>query len=70
MLHRRALLQSALTGILGAGCGYWPKTRTPTIAVEATAPAFRLSDHTGRLVSLADLTARGPALLVFYRGYW
>jgi len=31
---------------------------------------FTLPDATGELVSLADLVAEGPAVLVFYRGGW
>lgn len=34
------------------------------------APTFTLPDHTGDPVSLADTLARGPVLLVFYRGFW
>ncbi len=36
----------------------------------ADAPMFTLPDEEGRPVSLAEVTAEGPALLVFYRGYW
>jgi peroxiredoxin len=34
------------------------------------APDFSLKDQTGRTVTLASLTQNGPAVLVFYRGYW
>lgn len=34
------------------------------------APAFSLPDDEGNLVSLADLLARGPAIVTFYRGVW
>ncbi|NWG46903.1 MAG: AhpC/TSA family protein [Alphaproteobacteria bacterium] len=33
-------------------------------------PPFLLPDETGRLVSLADLLAEGPAVLAFIRGHW
>jgi len=37
----------------------------------ATAPDFKLSDATGRPVSLSDLLKKNRAvLLIFYRGYW
>lgn len=36
----------------------------------ALAPAFSLEDHRGHAVSLAQITADGPAVLVFYRGHW
>jgi len=35
-----------------------------------TAPDFTLPDELGRPVSLAATLARGPVLLVFYRGHW
>lgn len=34
------------------------------------APAFALPNGDGRSISLADLTARGPVVLSFYRGRW
>jgi hypothetical protein len=45
-------------------------TRTPALQAKATAPDFSLSSHTGDKVSLADMLARGPAVVVFYRGFW
>lgn len=41
-----------------------------TFAALEEAPDFRLEDHTGQTVSLADSIAAGPVLLVFYRGHW
>ena len=35
----------------------------------ATAPAFSLEGTNGP-VSLSDLTANGPAILLFLRGHW
>jgi peroxiredoxin len=34
------------------------------------APDFSLSDSTGATVTLAELTADLPCVLVFYRGHW
>ena len=34
------------------------------------APDFTLPDATGELVRLADLLARGPAVVTFFRGTW
>lgn len=34
------------------------------------APPFSLEDASGRAVSLADLLASGPRVLVFFRGTW
>jgi peroxiredoxin len=39
-------------------------------AVGTTAGDFTLPDADGAAVGLADLTADGPAVLVFYRGQW
>ena len=33
-------------------------------------PTFVLPDETGRLVSLEDLLAQGPAVVTFHRGHW
>ncbi len=33
-------------------------------------PLFVLPDETGRMVSLADLLAQGPAVMTFHRGHW
>lgn len=55
------VLTSACSGLVSRG--------DPVQAREA-APAFTLPSHDGRTVSLSDLLARGPALVVFYRGHW
>jgi len=36
----------------------------------AVLPDFKLTDATGGQVSLGELVANGPAVLVFYRGVW
>ena len=38
--------------------------------VGQTAPDFTLPDGDGRSVNLAELRARGPVVLSFYRGRW
>lgn len=48
---------------------FWlTRARTPTHL--GTAPAFDLPDQSGNRVTLDQLLAEGPALVVFYRGYW
>ena len=43
----------------------------PSAAVTVeTAPDFTVADHTGTPISLREAHARGPVLLVFYRGHW
>src|SRR5579883_2564644 len=34
------------------------------------APDFTLPDAIGRVVTLADILTRGPAVVIFYRGIW
>lgn len=40
------------------------------LPIGAKAPAFELQDHDGRIVSSADLLARGRLVLCFIRGRW
>ena len=70
--HKKAVIASFLLAtVLGwVACNWNLKTRTPPPALKATAPAFSLPDHTGTTVTLASLLEKGPAVVVFYRGYW
>lgn len=45
-------------------------TAPASLATEAAAPDFQLPAHDGRVISLATELARGPVVLVFYRGHW
>ena len=68
---RRSLLQAAWAAAAAsalAACGLRP--RAPGPATDAVAPPFSLIDHRGRDVSLSTLRARGPVVVVFYRGFW
>lgn len=40
------------------------------LAVGAEAPAFELSDHTGKLVSSTDRLSQGRVVICFFRGRW
>jgi len=42
----------------------------PGLAVGDQAPGFSLQDAVGHQVALADLLARGPVVVTFYRGEW
>jgi hypothetical protein len=46
------------------------RTEQAPVAEQALAPDFELPSHEDRTVSLTELLARGPAVLVFYRGHW
>src|ERR1700722_2861171 len=43
---------------------------TGAVSVGAQLPPFGLPDATGRSRTLGELTADGPAVIVFYRGGW
>jgi len=50
---------------------YRPIARRPGLTLAtAQAPDFTLPDQNGVSTSLTTLTAHGPAVLVFYRGFW
>ncbi len=73
-LARRVLLVLASVAVVLAGLGVLMAfkrlvPRGPGV-VTTTAADFALPDTTGAPVSLASLTAHGPAVLVFYRGFW
>lgn len=40
------------------------------LKVGDTAPAFRLPNGDGRLISSGDLLSQGPLVVLFYRGKW
>lgn len=53
--------------------GFFVLTAVPaatTLSELETAPDFTLPDHNNTSVSLRDVRATGPVLLVFYRGHW
>jgi peroxiredoxin len=41
-----------------------------TLPVGSKAPVFELKDHNGKLVSSAELLAKGPLVIFFLRGRW
>ena len=46
------------------------QTRIGGLDVGSAAPDFTLPQHAGGTVALADLRAKGPVVVVFYRGDW
>jgi cytochrome oxidase Cu insertion factor (SCO1/SenC/PrrC family) len=52
-----------------AGCRLHTEGGAP-VAEQARAPDFALPAHDGRTVTLDELLARGPAIVVFHRGHW
>ncbi len=67
MVRRRAILGALPLLAVSSGC---LSTRGPTVPRGAPAPDFSLKSHDGRQITLDGLVAQGPAVLVFYRGYW
>lgn len=62
-------IASATLGLVSTtGCRL--RTEQAPVPEQALAPDFELPSHDGRAVSLGALLARGPAVLVFYRGHW
>lgn len=61
------LVVGAAFASFGAGC---LRTRGPSVAMDAAAPQFNLKSNDGRDVELRRLIADGPAVIVFYRGFW
>jgi hypothetical protein len=76
----RKRLRTTVVALLGVllvlgGLGYFAvhraiATRGPGEVQGGLAADFSLPDTAGTKVTLAELTAQGPAVLVFYRGYW
>ena len=61
---------TALGAVAAFSCNWKLKTRTPALDERKLAPDFSLPDHTGKAVTLDALVAKGPAVVIFYRGYW
>lgn len=63
------LLVALFIAVLSA-CGYFVSPRSAALPDHARAPDFTLVDHRGEKVGLGPLLERGPAVIVFYRGFW
>ena len=42
----------------------------PALKVGDKAPEFSLPNGDSKMISLSEYTARGPVVVVFYRGFW
>ena len=56
-----ALLTAAV--FVGAASADPPKPATTTVKIGAPAPVFKIKDQSGKILDLAELTAKGPVLL-------
>jgi hypothetical protein len=68
-LARRSLLMFGVSALLGANQGCLSTRGTP-LSARDVARDLSATSHTGVAVSLEQLTRDGPAVVVFYRGYW
>lgn len=71
--RRRWVVALAALELLAAAVflwGFFGLARLPAAQAPGRAPDFTLSDQDGRPVTLSAELARGPVLLVFYRGHW
>jgi hypothetical protein len=64
-----SIVAAVFAGVVLLGIYRPIATRGPGV-VTATAADFTLPDATGKPVALSTLLAHGPAVLVFYRGFW
>jgi cytochrome oxidase Cu insertion factor (SCO1/SenC/PrrC family) len=72
LVARRRIARAALVAlaVLAVGGGCRLRSRGTPAAEAAVAPDFTLPDQDGQAHALADLRAKGPVVLVFYRGHW
>lgn len=57
-------VEAMIARLAASGCG----REAPSVGEPL--PSFLLPDSSGGLISLSDLTARGPVVVSFYRGHW
>ncbi len=55
-----------------AAVSVYGQLRAPAkeLKVGDKAPDFALPNPDGKIVTLSEYTARGPVIVLFYRGYW
>ena len=77
MSTRKRAVRNLILGVVVAvvaGCGlyniFWTPTDGKSPEAQMSAPEFSLSDHVGKTHALKGLLNSGPAVVVFYRGYW
>ena len=68
----RSLVALALAAGILASPAFAAETakRSSPVATGETAPDFTLTDQNGHKRTLSAQLAKGPVVLVFYRGYW
>ncbi|HGG56325.1 MAG TPA: hypothetical protein ENK31_00840 [Nannocystis exedens] len=68
MPSRRSFL-AATAGLFFGVVGCHHEGTTIPVGTQL-APSFATADAAGQSVSLAGMLAKGPAVVVFYRGFW
>lgn len=56
--------------LLAASVAAYGQVARAPLKLGDKAPDFALPNGDGKVVNLSDYTARGPVVLIFYRGYW
>ncbi len=56
--------------LLITSVGVAAQTPASTLKVGDKAPEIALPNGDGKIVTLAEYTARAPVVIVFYRGFW
>jgi peroxiredoxin len=59
----RILVAALLVAAFAAGAPAADPDPAPKVTVGAQAPAFKITDHSGKVIDLAELTAKGPVLV-------
>ena len=74
LLHLIVLLTLAACGVNSAESAEVQRSTTSPLSEGGSAgqraPDFAATDYQGKTVSLSGLLAKGPAIVLFYRGYW
>jgi len=61
---------SALLALIISCYAATAQSPRPALKPGDKAPQFALLDTEGKTVKLSDYLARGPVVIIFYRGYW
>ena len=64
----RPILLLTAAVLLAQSCALHSTSKPLTVG--SAAPEFALSDTEGQTWRLSEMIADGPAVVVFYRGYW
>jgi peroxiredoxin len=61
---------SILLAAIISCCAIAAQVPNGLLKVGDKAPDFALPDVDGKMIKLSDFVARGPVVVIFYRGFW